>query len=1264
MTHLRLQVYTAATKIPSNEVDLDLKDDASRAPFAMLQTLIQAHTGLQPRDQHLMYGKPSFPIQDDTDVQALVRRIAHADFHTHETSPHHFVSVYPAKILMTAVQDACSRVYFGDKAVLQPCYMFPGSDHPVCESCQANCFPEGFLQAQNSPLLRPFVCAAASLCAEGLGTYIFAERLDEAGSLCCRKSEEDPALRGSESPRSMIPEGGSLVLSPPALALLDKFRQAAHSQQASQFKLQSREGMDMMGRLQSGCTTFSEYESAALKNKALAAIPLAMLHANALAAGGDPFRRPLQFHDTLLRELLAWFKRDFFVWVNNPPCDGCGSTDTKIVGGVAPTVSEAAGKASRVEVYGCKMCPKQTRFPRFNDPGVLLETRRGRCGEWANCFTLCCVAMGFESRYVMDWTDHVWTEVWSPAQERFIHLDSCENAADTPLMYEGGWGKKLSYVIAFGRNHCVDVSRRYTRNFENEMLSRRQSVPEQILIQQIASLNQQLCRNGLSAPVRQSQERMRQEQFELHSLTVLKDAGGGMNIQASERQGRISGDAAWKRARGEDGADLPSAGQQDRRSASVTSVSQAPIGKVEESDKLSNKMETIEREEMAGMPLWPSVPGQRSWFISATSVSSVTKESVARLGAKAGFGPEAITVNGMPVAVGIRGLNVVVLNLSCHIVEQSVAFKTSGASGEETESVDDENPALLFLKEHAVEEKLVLCVMLGQGSRACWDAAAYMLEIASGGASERPEHSQPCIVFAGIKAVTEFGRPRQHFAQVFVTIPLPNKSFPTRFRKNAASRWDGAIATTPVMHQLGPLGDGILSDSPLNTYNALCSTFPKAPLKGFAYKPGYGLVGMAQASGLRRGDGWITEMAWPSRPSAEDDIKVRVRRLFDLLVSEGMEPNVAAAKALHDITPQGPKHREEENSLRGDQLQQAPPDTGGMILRYISLSENQLRSCRGTIEAFDDFEVATPIQAMVERQQGAPILRLQRLRVWSSSNGITGLQAGYGPLKSGSPFLLWAPVHNCLAGSAASTTFSPDAATTEIVLGTEEGFTEIKISKSDECIVGLCFKTTACRELSVGVTESAGSRTSDISVPPGWQVTAFWGTLGQHGLHSLGMIIRLGSLESSSSWASTLSLPADAWGVHTSCRVDRATCQLLRWTGEDISTVLTVLRAARRYLENCLKDPSNTKFRLIRVRSKFFLDNIGKVPGSGHLMQALGFEHIAAAATAFSATEYGKPEEEEACYTLPLFQVVPSRLKRNIYRLDVNITRLVDMSAS
>ena len=219
-----------------------------------------------------------------------------------------------------------------------------------------------------------------------------------------------------------------------------------------------------------------------------------------------------------------------------------------------PSDEEKAHGAGRVENYRCPQCSTMTRYPRYNDAKKLLETKTGRCGEWANAFTLCARTMGYEARWVLDWTDHVWTECWSEvghaafnassssplllsssppplscplllfsplllsfplpsfpplppsivsspplvsssaptlpssssprthtnqncgryghpterfvcavqpwskAQGRWLHCDSCEDTCDKPLLYEQGWGKKLSYVVAFGKDGVVDVT--------------------------------------------------------------------------------------------------------------------------------------------------------------------------------------------------------------------------------------------------------------------------------------------------------------------------------------------------------------------------------------------------------------------------------------------------------------------------------------------------------------------------------------------------------------------------------------------------------------------------------------------------------------------------------------------------------------------------------------------------------------------------------------------------------------------------------------
>ena len=53
----------------------------------------------------------------------------------------------------------------------------------------------------------------------------------------------------------------------------------------------------------------------------------------------------------------------------------------------------------------------QVRFPRYNSVPKVLSTRQGRCGEYAATLYQLVLSLGWQARWVVDWTDHVWVEV-------------------------------------------------------------------------------------------------------------------------------------------------------------------------------------------------------------------------------------------------------------------------------------------------------------------------------------------------------------------------------------------------------------------------------------------------------------------------------------------------------------------------------------------------------------------------------------------------------------------------------------------------------------------------------------------------------------------------------------------------------------------------------------------------------------------------------------------------------------------------------------
>ncbi|KAL9184428.1 hypothetical protein ACHAXT_002514 [Thalassiosira profunda] len=362
--------------------------------------------------------------------------------------------------------------------------------------------------------------------------------------------------------------------------------------------------------------------------------------------------------DLLLKRLTLYFKLHVMRWCNQPPCsnpDCKGNEDGKQMehkGMRGPeTEEEREGGAGRVEMYTCKLCNSNTTFPRYNSPRTLFKSRRGRCGEFANLFGAYCRALGFDTRYISDFTDHVWVEVWSVRQGRWLHADACEGLIDRPNMYEQGWGKSLNYAVGATHDSAADVTKRYTRKFYSDdfQARRREFAPNE-------STSDRVFRQ-IDGAVRQMSGAGKGRLEELEKRAKAEEAFFGM-VQSSGvwdvdyREGRISGSHAWKAARQELGDNARNKGGGEEKEDGGEIVQSFFVESFYPSTHHDNLTIVVRPPEPSNIPL--------------TAPKS----------------PECITISGVPCATTVsNGVSVVVVDEASGCILQSKAFSQRASAG-------------------------------------------------------------------------------------------------------------------------------------------------------------------------------------------------------------------------------------------------------------------------------------------------------------------------------------------------------------------------------------------------------------------------------------------------------------------------------------------------------------------------------------------------------------------------------------------------------
>ncbi|MBV9178713.1 MAG: hypothetical protein JO327_02210 [Nitrososphaeraceae archaeon] len=197
--------------------------------------------------------------------------------------------------------------------------------------------------------------------------------------------------------------------------------------------------------------------------------------------------------------ILKWFKNDFMKWTpKDPSCEKCfnandysssgggnrGNGDVNNIDSSGRSSSAAvvavllmqsqvimgnSWKMRKTEVFKCNNCNYEYAFPRYAEILKIAEIKRGRCSEWSMLFGAMLNSLDIEARIVHDFLDHCWNEAKVMPGGKWIHVDSTLTypiSLNHPYYYEGNWGKKYEYVLAFSADKMEDVTQRYTQHWE------------------------------------------------------------------------------------------------------------------------------------------------------------------------------------------------------------------------------------------------------------------------------------------------------------------------------------------------------------------------------------------------------------------------------------------------------------------------------------------------------------------------------------------------------------------------------------------------------------------------------------------------------------------------------------------------------------------------------------------------------------------------------------------------------------------------------